>query len=329
MIVDLGRWDIYDVTSRVEYWIEQNNRQANLYRHDNAAVPIMLALLPLYAKLPAHWNVGTPEFRRVLPAQAEYWAGYWSERGVRYEPARGETVTITGAVRSVVGGATLAPPASIVHFTGREKPWLAENSAIYSGPSPFMCREAPTLAGPGARPVTTGDTPCASLWHRYGGYLLSAVGWDRPDMLQSAEAAANAAVAAGATAGDEMPLPPIEADPVLSERGAVHVTIASAQHPPYGLFVAINSTLTHASAATLEQLRILVVAPDVERQVGLSLKLRRLFPTLRSLDVVLAPATKISELKRKLINFHVPVTALWASPLLWIHHALPPKARRP
>ena len=68
----------------------------------------------------------------------------------------------------------------------------------------------------------------------------------------------------------------------------MHVLIATRDAAPFGLVVAINSTLAHAEAATAARLRFLVVVPS-EMQQGISRKVGRIFPGRVSISVVAAP----------------------------------------
>ena len=224
----------------------------------------MLALLPLYRRLPREWNVAHLGRRRLSDPEIAHWRDFWKGRGVRYSAtASGPTLVITAG-----GG---LPAAKALHYHGRLKPWLLPGAKPLAEP---LCRSLAEGGQPQPR-----DEPCRALWEPYAAEAIARLGLQRSGPGSAAARAELAALAEAKVEPADMPrLAPLEQEAAEAAKpGAVHVALLASAGPPYGLVAAINSTLAHAAAATLPRLRFHVLAPPSE-QPALARKLARIFP---------------------------------------------------
>jgi len=119
MVFDLRQWVFLDVSSRVEYWLGANGRGGKtIFRHDAAFPPLLLALLPLYTRLPPEWGVSHAGRRRLRDDEISFWREHWAGRGLSYGSTVQEPVLV------VTGGGAAGPRAQALHYHGRLKPWL-------------------------------------------------------------------------------------------------------------------------------------------------------------------------------------------------------------
>lgn len=247
MLLDLRQWQLLDVPSRVEYWMGLNGRGgAALYRHDAAFPPVLLGLLPLYARLPPEWGVGHASRRRLREDELLFWRAHWGDRGVSYKAAD------DGPVLILTGGGRAGPRAKALHYHGRLKPWLLEHKPGVEA----ICRELPaggdgggggagsggnggdgaassggsgsasSSAGGGASvglrlglyataaPNAVGapiDVPCRLVWEAYAGGAAAKLGWQRRTTGKTTHAAEAVALAEARVEPIDLPaLPPLE-----------------------------------------------------------------------------------------------------------------------
>ena len=304
VLVDTQQWWLLDMTSRVEYWLSLNLRAASFFAHDDAHAPFLLALLPIFERLPPQWAVGGIGQRRPR------------DQAGRLHPRR-----------IIAGGGEAS--ARALHFSGRWKPWL---------------RGSGTAAGALVECVTpSGVLPCAELWAQYARRAIRTLGWKLPTVAQAARASMTAtAVAVAGSSEEAEPLgaPTIEADPKYAEpsevggaddggadaaadAARVHVTIVCGEASPYGLLALLNSTLVHASPRTRARLRVRVFARDESHVALLSAKIAAALPTDASIAVAAPPAERLAKLGGRLAQLNLPHEP-FDLPLLWLHHALPP-----
>ena len=321
MLIDLQQWSHLDLTSRVEYWMDQNLRTSTLYAHETALPPLLLALLPLYAKLPLDWNVAGLGRRKLSGSERTYWAKYWTARGAAYDaPADGPTLALVRA------GGALGDRARALHFSGVFKPWFkGGGGGGQGGGAPVSECEV------GDPPLSSTRVPCASLWAPYAAASARTLGWAAPNRSEAAARAERAVALAAATEPQDRALTPL-----LEGGGAevaalpVTVAIASGSAAPYGAVAAINSTLAHASAATRRRLRIHVFTPaDVHDAI--SRKLGRIFAAgadgVPSIAVRPAPVERLAKLASRLAAIGVSVPP-FEMPLLWLPATLGPEVSR-
>ena len=333
VLVDLQQWALLDVTSRVEYWLSRNLRAASFFGHDDAHAPLLLALLPLYAPLPAEWAIGGLGEARPRSAREEQQAtALLADMGV-------STVRATASRRRVVPLAVRRKPsaprarhgdaregelvaAKALHFSGRWKPWFRADGSISAGGGGAACV---AMSSEAASPF-----PCADLWTPYASAGIAAVGWRQQTASEAARASLTTAIAAVAGgAPDEVETlgpPPLDADAALAPQAMIHVTIVSGDDAPYGLIGAVNSTLAHAGTTTRARLHFHVVCKPGQ-QASLTSKLGAAFASEVAISVVPAPDDKVAKLKPRLAQLGVEADPLdW--PLLWAPHALKPDVPR-
>ena len=293
-------------------------RAASFFAFDDSHAASMLALLPVYARLPSTWRMvgglgerrptqGSKQsavvrlYRDGLAAAGGGGAGGGGGGGVEdLHGADGISAEAAadsaGAADSEAAAAAGSGARVVVHFRGRYKPWIRDTGS--GALCVFLRGES--------------ESPCAVLWSRYASHAARTVGWKRPSATEAARASADAVAAAVAGAAEDAePLgpPPLEADPLYAAPGAskdgeeeddddgddghqlagagasgerlVHVAVASSDPAPYGLMALVNSTFIHAKPATRPRLRVHVLARDATHAAALSAKLRRAFPPSR------------------------------------------------
>ena len=362
LLVDLQQWSLLDLSSRVEYWMDVNLRTATLYPPHAPLPPLLLAALPLYAKLPQRSNVAGLGRRKLSADEVSYWRAYWAARGRSYAPGAGGAPHLvllepdggggggggsggggSGGGSGVANGshAAVEEGTTVLHYSGKFKPWFGLTGAAGGGkraaPVVAECEDATITAAAGGGGGGGGARqPCDRIWEPYASRALAAMGWARPDAAAAtARAAAAAALSAGTDASEAAPVAALaqEArDEVAS--GTVHVTLVSQGEAPYGLFAAINSTLSHCAAAAEGRARlqfvVITTAAEPTRQRLLLTQLRRAFGDVlppEQLSVVGAPLERLARLSARLAPLGVS-TAPAAMPLLWLAQALPSEVTR-
>jgi hypothetical protein len=349
VLVDVQQWALLDLTARVEYWLSLNLRSAPFFAHDDAHAPMLLALLPVYMRLPPEWAVGGLGDRRIVSSEESvrsrqllsasgYKAVYGSQR----------RVIVLGAFGGNAVDGRVAP-AKAVHYSGPLKPWLKNgNVAGALCVHPLTNWSSPELIDSSSTAVA-----CAELWNAYARSAISTLRWTRLTLAEAARTRTRAAAAAAVVnAEDEDPLalPLLEADPLLdgtsdgggngqdananiggapdgnvayASKPTVHVTIVNSDATPYGLFALINSTLTHASDRTRSRLQLRVIARAEQRQM-LARKLRTAFPANVNIEVSGPPEERLSKLGARLQTLGID-TDPFELPQLWVHHAACPR----
>uniref|UniRef100_A0A6U5JRB2 Uncharacterized protein n=1 Tax=Calcidiscus leptoporus TaxID=127549 RepID=A0A6U5JRB2_9EUKA len=318
LLIDTTQWLILGVASRVEFWMEINLRSSNLYKHDSPLAPLLLALLPIYKRLPRAWNIAGLGRRKLSSEELKAWQRFWQNVGVRYDAnPQAPALILTGAAGGI-------PAAKLLHFSGRFKPWLTPvPSAVRSDGRAVeaRCREEPASA-------SASDVRCASLWVPHGDEAAGALGWSRRDVQGAALVAAAAAAAASGTHTSELSAPPLQQEDLsqLPSDGAVHVTIVAEEAAPFGLVAVINSTVAHVSAERLRALHFHVIVPAA-LQVLTSRKLGRIFPPELLVSVTAAPESRLDKLASRLYAVGI-ATSPMELPLLWLHLVLPADVHR-
>ena len=336
LVIDIAQWALLDMSARVEYWQALNLRAEPLFAHDDAQAALLLALLPVYARLPPVWAIGELSERRVaLPAEVEH--GRSLLRSMRATHSDSAAATAAGKRFVVLGvdddgesghrsssssretGGVVA--ARAIHYSGHWKPWL--RNARLSG-----VVWVPAVANDAVGVAAGASLPCADLWAGYARHAVRTLDWHAQTMAEAQHAASVAAAAAAVVAvHDEVDTigvgtPPLEADDTVAAADAVHVAVVYGDNaPPYGLAALINSTVAHASATTRAKLRFHVVTRP-EMRSALSRKLQAVFGNLVSVSVVAPPAERLAKLTARLESLGLSADAFGMAPL-WLSHTLP------
>jgi len=77
LLVDVAQWALLDMTARIEYWQALNLRAERFFAYDDAHAALLLALLPVYARLPADWAVSVHRNATAHTARALHFSGPW------------------------------------------------------------------------------------------------------------------------------------------------------------------------------------------------------------------------------------------------------------
>lgn len=338
LVIDIAQWALLDMSARVEYWQALNLRAEPLFAHDDAHAALLLALLPVYARLPPVWAIGELSERRVAQS-AEEEHGRFLLRSMRTPHSASAAATAAAGKRLVVLGVDDDGESSghrnssssretggvvaarAIHFNGPWKPWL--RNARLAG---VLC--VPAVANDAVGVAAGAVLPCADLWAGYARHAVLTLDWHAQTMAEARHAASVAAAAAVVAVHDEIDTigvgtPPLEADATVAAADAVHVTVVYGDNaPPYGLAALINSTVEHASVTTRAKLRFHVVTRP-EMRSALSHKLQAVFDNLGiSLSVVAPSAERLAKLTARLESLGLSADAFGMAPL-WLSHTLP------
>ena len=315
VVLDLQQWGLLDMTSRIEYQLAINQRAVPFFAFDDAHAPLLLALLPVYARLPP--PTGIASGWRLLPAGG---LGTDDHSGTRTRGDRDPS----GAYgerrrRSATRPWVLMPPSQ----------------AIDSSP----------LAGaPCFHPEMT--TACIhQLREQYAGRTAQrASRFETPKKAERPYIGVGPArVADVAEEAEMVGAPPLQLDPHFADgtTGAhadaagghaplVHLTVACKAAAPYGLMALLNSTFTHARPATRERLRVHVVARDAASQSLLQAKVHDAFPAAwarHSIRVLVAPGERLAKLHSRLAQLKADSIDPFVFPQLWLPQLWPTSAK--